>query len=456
MIVVLSDLHFSEAKSTQLGPYRFNRNLPPDAFQSYFSEINRVAKANEITKVALVLAGDILEISRSAIWLNESHRPYINNDDVKPGSDLESTILKIMDTIEKETEVSETLALFRNIQDNFDMDVTLNLVLGNHDRLINATQKTRNSFRRMFGLENSDEPIDQFLIVRDSDDNPFCLVRHGHEYDPANFSLNVTKIDVLPTRFEDKFYQQSCLGDILTSEFGAALPWLFVKEYGEEAILQSRTLMALYTRLMEFDDVRPSTAWLSFLFSTPGVKKKTTWKKIKPVFTKVVNKLSNHEQFNQTLKQSQLVSKFGRFLLLVVLKSGIFKKGIPYWLIKWIMGIVSRSIKVKSQAKWAKKEALIRDRISGCRCVISGHTHFSEVSLLSAKKGDERYYINTGTWRNVIPATKNFKNFGHLKALTKVMIFLPGESKKIEPGHDWSFHYMSGVSYGEHRYMNLE
>jgi len=38
MFVVLSDLHFSEAQSTQLGPYRFNRNLPPETYESYFIE----------------------------------------------------------------------------------------------------------------------------------------------------------------------------------------------------------------------------------------------------------------------------------------------------------------------------------------------------------------------------------------------------------------------------------
>jgi len=456
MFVVLSDLHFSEAQSTQLGPFRFNRNLPAEAYESYFIEINQFAKANDIKKVDLILAGDILEISRSVIWLDEGQRPYINNEDVLPGSDLEATILKIMEAIERENKVLETLELFRNIQEYFDMEVVLHVILGNHDRLVNATPNTRKRLREMFGLEGSEQHIANFLIVKDQMDNPFCLIRHGHEYDPANFSLNAAKMEVLPTQFDEKYYRQSCLGDITTSEFGTALPWLFVKEYGEDVILKSPTLMALYKRLIEFDDVRPTTAWLSYLFSTPGVKKKETWEKIKPIFTKIVNTLSDHEQFNQTLKQSQTVSKFGRLLLMGLLKSGFFKDGIPYWIIKRIMNIVARSIKVKSMAKWAKKEALILDKNSGCKCIISGHTHFSEVSLLSAKKEDERYYINTGTWRNVIPATKNFKDFGRLKALTKVMVFLPGEADEIEPERDWGFHYMSGASFGEHRHLSFQ
>lgn len=456
MFVVLSDLHFSEAQSTQLGPNRFNRNLPPEAYESYFYEINQFARANNVDRMDLILAGDILEISRSVIWLDESHRPYINNYDVTPGSDVEATILKIMAAIEREDKVSETLALFRNIQEYFDMKVVLHLILGNHDRLVNATPNTRKYFRHMFGLGDSDKMIDHYLIVKDYKENPFCLVRHGHEYDPANFSLNAEKMDVLPTHFEEKYYQQSCLGDITTSEFGTALPWLFLKEYGEDAILENKTLTAIYRRLIEFDDVRPTTAWLSYLFSTPGVKKKKTWEKIKPIFTKIINTLSDHEQFNQTLKQSELVSRFGRLFLMGLLKSGFFRNGIPYWIIKRIMKIVARSIKVKSMAKWAKKESLILDKNSGCKLVISGHTHFSEVSLLSAKNQNERYYINTGTWRNVIPATKNFKGFGRMKALTKVMVFLPRESDEYEPERDWGFHYMSGASFGKQRHLSYQ
>ena len=55
-------------------------------------------------------------------------------------------------------------------------------------------------------------------------------------------------------------------------------------------------------------------------------------------------------------------------------------------------------------------------------------------SVIDFCKNDiEKYYINTGTWRNVIPATETFEDFGRLKALTKVMIFSPTEDV---PGDD--------------------
>ena len=451
MLIVLSDLHFSETKSSQIGPHRFSRNLRPENYRAYFSEVNKFALANEIKKVDLVLAGDILEISRSAIWLEGEDRPYIDNDAVQPGSAAEVTILKILNAIGEDQAVADTLELFRDIHQLFDITVDFYLILGNHDRLANATPRIRSTVREMFGLPGGDALFDHHLILGDYLGKPFCLVRHGHEYDRTNFSRDVLAYDMIPTFIPESVYGLSSLGDITTIEFGASLPWLFVETYGEEAILHDETLLALYQRLMEFDDVRPTTAWLSFLFSTPGVDEKHTWELMKPCFTAIINNLSTNDQFLNTLKQSAAIGFVTRWLVMAIIRSGLIKKGVPYWLVKLLMSRVSNTITLQSQAEWARREELIIDEDSGCNCVISGHTHFAELALLSAKNGDERYYINTGTWRNLIPATKGYEDFGRLKALTKVIVFYPLEKQQEAEDRTWAFHFLSGASFGDHR-----
>lgn len=453
MLVVLSDLHFSEAESSQIKSQRFNRNLPPEKFIAYFKEVNTFAKANQIQKVDIVLAGDILEISRSGIWLEGENRPYTDNDVIDSGSSIEKTILKIVYAIAQEERVAETLEIFKNIQEFFEMPVELHFILGNHDRLVNATPAIRKAVREMFALDGNDSLIDHHLIMEDKVGQPFCLVRHGHEYDPTNFSLNVYQMDTIPTVFPESVYGKACLGDITTVEFGVSLSWLFIKEYGKDAIQQDKTLMAIYQRLMEFDDVRPASAWLSFLFSTPGVDKKRTWELMKPCFTKIINKLSRHKQFNKTLVESAAMGKIPRIMLKGLLKSGLFNQGIPYWMIRILMKLASKSIKLESQVDLVKREALIQDADSGCKCVISGHTHFSEVTLISADNQDQRYYINTGTWRNVIPATRDYSAFGKLRALTKVIVFYPEEKITERQEVAWSFHHLSGMSFGDYRYL---
>lgn len=451
MLVFLSDLHFSEAQSTRIGPFRFNRNLHPETYQAYFVEVNQLALANHIDKVDIILAGDILEISRSALWFEGPYRPYMNNAAVEPGSEPEALILSILQAIAHENNVRETLSLLRRIDDFFDMNVQLHLILGNHDRLANATPKIRKVVRDLFGLEGGSSALDHYRVINDEVGKLFCLVRHGHEYDPANFSQDLRRVEVIPAELPGSYYETACLGDIITSEFGAALPWYFKNHYGDESILGDETLLAIYQRLMEFDDVRPTTAWLSYLFSLPGVSMRETWRMIQPAFSTVISHLKENRAFMQTLAQSGAVNPFLQWIIHAILKTGLFRRKLPFWTVKAAMAYISRSIKLNSQVTWANKENLVKDPDMGCRCVVSGHTHFAEVRLISGAAKSDRYYLNTGTWRNVIPATQAFDEFGRLDAATKIAVFLPQEKNEPVTNLNWAFKYMSGVSYGRHR-----
>ena len=453
MLVVLSDLHFSEAQSTRIGDFSFNKNLPVETYQAYFKEINQVAIANGIKKVDIVLAGDVLEITRSGIWFENGDRPYQDNRAILPGSSTEGTILRILNAIRQEDRVRETLDLFRNIQNQFDVDVELHYILGNHDRLVNATPQIRESARKMFGLPGDDSLFNHQYLAKNELGEIFCLIRHGHEYDPMNFSEDIQALEVIPTEFSEKVYGAAPLGDIVTIEFGAALPHYFLKEYGEIEILKNPILKALFERLMGFDDVRPTSALLAYIFSTPGVKKRQTWEYMAPCFNRLLTTLSETPEFVTEITQAASLSGAQRLLLRGLLSSDLLKRDVPYWMIKQLMKQVSKEIKLSSPAKWAKKEALIQDKTSSCKCVISGHTHFPEVSLMSAKKGDERYYINTGTWRNTIPATRNFEGFGRLKTMTKVIVFQPSDNPHPKNEADWSFHFLTGVTYGNNRHL---
>jgi UDP-2,3-diacylglucosamine pyrophosphatase LpxH len=453
MIVVLSDLHFAEAQSTQVGLLRFNRNIPAEVFQAYFSEINNFAKANGIKYINLVLAGDIFEISRSAIWLQGEERPYIDNDDVVSGSETEKVILRIIDAIAQEEFVEETLALFRDVEQCFDCSIQIEYTLGNHDRLINSTPAIRTRIRELLGLPGGDEPFKYYLVLPDMNDQPFCLIRHGHEYDPANFSLNTEKLEVIPTEFPEQAYQASCMGDITSIEFGAALPYLFRKLYGEEAIVNNKKLNTLYRRLIDFDDVRPNTALLSFLFSTPGMKKRKTWALMKPCFEQIIRDLGRNKRFRQEIKKSAVLAGWKKALLFGLIDLGVFDLIGTYWVVKRLMKLVSKQIKLDSQVKWAEKEELIQDRKSTLKCVVSGHTHTPETALISAKRGVERYYLNSGTWRNVVPATPDYLEFGHLKSTAKIFIFRHYEKNGNGNGNGWSFHFIIAESFGTYRYL---
>ena len=244
MLVVLSDLHLSEDKSTHIGIRKSYRNLSPDTYRTYLLELDQLAKANDIGHLDFVLAGDIFEITRSSVWLETEKRPYIDNDEISPGSDMEKIVLDILNNIACEERVAGTLQLFQEIQNNFDAYVKLHLILGNHDRLLNATPSIRTRVRELLGLEPSATIFPSHLIFDDWLGKPFCLVRHGHEYDPTNFALNIQKLNEIPTSIPLSAYGNACLGDIITIEYGASLPWIFEQIYGEEAIQEDETLLA--------------------------------------------------------------------------------------------------------------------------------------------------------------------------------------------------------------------
>ena len=453
MLVVLSDLHLSEARSTQIGEMRFNRNLPAETYQAFFAEINQIALSKGINKVDFVLAGDILELSRSGFWLEGRDRPYLNNLSITTDSSAETTLMNIIKVIRTEERVAATIEAFSTLQDYFDCEVNLQYILGNHDRLVNATSAIRREVRKTFNLKGGDELFAHRFIFNDHQKQPLCLVRHGHEYDRMNFAIDLEKLDTIPTEIPEELYDSPCIGDIITIEFGAALQRYFVEMYGEDAIIADPILLTLYKRLMAFDDVRPTTALLPFLFSTPGVTDKQTWELMKPCLERVIGSIADNETIIKFIENSASLHKGQRVMFEGLIKSSLMKRGIPYWLVRQFMKGVSKQIKLDSQARWARKEALIRDPGSECRCVISGHTHVPETALISSRGGEERYYINTGTWRNIIPAAKDFEEFGMLEAMTKVIVFAPLENSASGKQPSWSFQYRSGVNF--HDDINL-
>ena len=97
MLITLSDLHFAESGTYQLGDRQFNHNLPASVYKAYFREIADLIRDEFVERIDIVLAGDIFEINRSVMWFKDSLRPYVNNSEVEPGSALEDRILEIID-----------------------------------------------------------------------------------------------------------------------------------------------------------------------------------------------------------------------------------------------------------------------------------------------------------------------------------------------------------------------
>jgi hypothetical protein len=72
------------------------------------------------------------------------------------------------------------------------------------------------------------------------------------------------------------------------------------------------------------------------------------------------------------------------------------------------------------------------------------------VRLLSVEDGIEKYYINSGTFRNVITTTPGQNKFGRLRSKARILIYEEGEQNpeyRRETG--WSFDFNARLGFGD-------
>ena len=105
--------------------------------------------------------------------------------------------------------------------------------------------------------------------------------------------------------------------------------------------------------------------------------------------------------------------------------------GIPLGLAQFISNaIIAGRDGAPSASKLAAKESVIQSAES--QFLVAGHTHVPAVELIASEASGERYYVDTGTWRNRLPATPDYDGFGRLKALTYVVFYGPDEDTGLE------------------------
>ena len=198
MLIVMSDLHLADSSSNNLNGRSYNYNLPPEVYTSYFKEISEFLRDSSIESIDLVLAGDVFEITRSALWHKALFKPYLHNAEVTPGSEAEAQVLKVIEAINRDERVNATLNVFRNLDAFYQKPVRVHFVPGNHDRLANASPAIRTRIQELVGLKADATVFDNQYLYYDNGD-PLVLVRHGHEYDRQNFSLDFRAWPEIPT-----------------------------------------------------------------------------------------------------------------------------------------------------------------------------------------------------------------------------------------------------------------
>ncbi len=380
-------------------------------------------------------------------------RPYGGR--IEEGSALEAKLLSILDAIADEEPVRETLKIFRLLaagryledddeETDFPVPVSIEYIPGNHDRLINATPALRRKVRALLGMGDSPERFPNYLFLQ----NPSALIRHGHEYDPYNFAVDYSEAESIPLHVPEEHYDAPTLGDFITIDIVARLPVEFRRVHTDEGVLADPVKRAVYRRLLEFEDVRPQSAMLSFLLKMP--KKDFTeadiWKALAPVVQNIIDDIHDDPFLHQWIDAWGKSWRPDRTdLVQFALRAQTWRRGISLTearLLGWMSGGAELSVVDRASSEEVVRAAKVRS-------VVCGHTHSPTMKLAAMNEDQECYFIDVGTWRHRIPFAYNESGFGSLKSLTYLILYGSEEDRegngsagnKLE-----SFDYWSGTS----------
>jgi len=443
MLVVISDLHMEEEASAYIDgvgnqiPIHFSRNLSPKAYINVIASLAGEARRNHAREMHLVLAGDVFDITRTGLWFQNNltyARPYVDNDGVDEV--LEEKILEILDGIANTPRNREGLKTFQQLAQgkywdrgewqDFPVPVQLYYLPGNHDRLADATPRIRRKVRQLLGLPAFPEPFRHQLFFA----NERTAVRHGHEYDRYNFSLDTTALQTIPFHVPEKHYNKAPFGDFVTVDIASRLPQLFRNKYGDGAILENDDLRQIYMRTIEFDDLRPQSAMLRYLLHMPQahMTPERVWDLIKSTLHDLIEAVYDDPFLTHWLQlmddkwRPDVIDAVQAVLELKAWRWGGISLGMAEKLSEKALG---RDASEPHPEHMAAREKIVRS--GEAKFLIAGHTHRPKLALLDNDEKGERYYIDTGTWRHQIFANQDYTAFGSLKTLTYAVVYGPDE-----------------------------
>lgn len=476
MLVIISDLHFTDGSSGQ--------SIGADAFKIFKERINELAyRASRqkdgvyqpIERIDILLLGDILDIIRSDYWLS-------NSKGVRPWSDLqEDTTIDVIEEItcrvleynkealnvfkqlqgaknapskkgirsfelNKETEmiqlpvpmIQNTPAMrapiammpasFQEVQKNKEMHwkkvaVKVHYMVGNHDWFFHLKGKRYDAIRQMvidaMGLSNAaNQPF-----AHEPDESPEILeilrqhkvfARHGDIYDSFNFGGN---------------RDEASLGDAVVIELVNRFPKLISER------LEGKVPLGFVEGLKELDNVRPIfyiPLWISGLLDRT-VQNEATSKQVKKLWNEMVD----------DFMQVDFVKRLDNWLvfddvdmLQFALKISRLSFGFLDKLIVKLQQHLPEDPSSASFSKFAVKEKGLDCKDSLYNYVVYGHTHHFEMVPLSVCDTDKgkvhKIYLNSGTFRSVhdlVTLDERDKQFINYKVMTYLTFYKDGERK---------------------------
>ncbi len=350
LLVFVSDIHLTDALHGAAIPRA-------DTFQRFWV---RIQAARGTRPAVLCFVGDLFDLVRSPMWFDSAHRPYH-----EPSAGMVEVIDRIVDGI-----LEREKPFFDAIRAGVESGaLSIEYVLGNHDRLLAFAPKSRRKVWR--ALTGQDREIDLGRVLEFPEHG--VLAYHGNISDAFNYDEE----------------GGATIGDAIGSELITRFPRsmkLLVKEDHPE--------------LDDIDDVRPVyavPAWVRQL----GVLRPEILRPVNETWVGLVESFLSRPFVKAWMKEK----KGGLFgfdagtklrLMLELSTKKIIVKGSDRRLTE-----LYKILQHGFDGRMAKHAAEELSRKAGFRYVVNGHSHFANMVPLGSADGRPAVYFNTGTWRSV-------------------------------------------------------
>lgn len=220
MLVLLSDLHLTDESTA--------RNVNPEAFDLFGSEVIETARKRGARETHVVLLGDILDLVRTDHWLREGippgARPWGGALDPATAMNTDSDLVlaqfrAILARILERPAARQLITVLKLLRQSAP-SLRVTYVVGNHDRVLWNFAELRQEVRAAIPEINEIVPflrLDEYAV----------LARHGHEWDVNCHGWEFRNRVLLPREHVDRFSEEArrvmAIGEVVTAELMGGL-----------------------------------------------------------------------------------------------------------------------------------------------------------------------------------------------------------------------------------------
>lgn len=422
MLVIISDLHFTDGTTSNWENERDLFNINPNALRLFLKKVSDIIERGKpIPKVIFIYNGDIFDILRTNLWFEatETERPW------SLPLEKEKVFQRSNNILERIIEHNqECLAWLSGTHPDFgntweaDAEIERIYIPGNHDRIINMHEPCRKQVHKRLLGQTSNRRFNNFYMDQEYHQT---LVMHGHEADPFNCEFD---------KNGNPKYGAVPVGDPMTTVLFTRLGY----EAEKLPIPQEAK-----KRFRDIDNVRPTLATIRY--AQDIIHDFNIGKKVDYMINEIVADFEGLKFFDEWKKEHDRWN-FGydeadklQFALRAIKLLGT---SVPAGLLEKLAGL----LRDQSHEKLAKRH-LERALGSNIRHCVFGHTHepLHVPLFLDKDLKMEKHYLNTGTFRTTFSQTFDKQDFLRFQRMSFVIVYGPGEyaANEVIPMYEmWS------------------